>query len=181
MEAQCPCCDTLLAPDSAAGVQVDACPKCAGIWFDGGELARLAQARPGCLAGLEHRHDSGLAGGQIAPRLGGRLCPVCRVFMREFEFPWAPGIRLDGCTGCHGIWADDGELTRIEALAAQHRRQAAAPSQYREAAAAELGIPNPPPAPVPDRTRQARPEDWQKQLLRRIRAAEDLFSRFQRE
>lgn len=183
MEPHCPSCKTRLIQDASTGVQVDACPKCGGIWFDGGELARLAQSRPGCLTGLEHGHDPPAAPPQEALRITGRPCPVCRAAMREFQFPWAPGIRLDGCNQCHGIWADDGELAGIEALAVEHRRQTAAAAHYRDAAAAELGIEAAPaPASAPGlELPPAQAGDWQKQLLRRIRAAEDLFSRFQRE
>jgi uncharacterized protein len=139
MEGQCPHCMTGLVLDQTAEMEVDACPKCGGIWFDGGELGRLAQARPGLLAGLEHRHDPSLAATKPAPGLGGCLCPVCRVFMKEFEFPWAPGIRLDGCAQCRGIWADDGELSRIETHVARYRRQQAAGTPAAPAPSGQAG------------------------------------------
>jgi hypothetical protein len=38
----CPRCTTPLTQRSFAHVTVDSCPKCHGVWFDGGELAMLA-------------------------------------------------------------------------------------------------------------------------------------------
>lgn len=38
----CPRCATPLTQRSFAHVTVDSCPKCHGVWFDGGELAMLA-------------------------------------------------------------------------------------------------------------------------------------------
>jgi Zn-finger nucleic acid-binding protein len=125
LEWQCPHCDTVLVKDQQDGIEVDICPRCGGIWFDGGELSRLAQSRPGALAGLEHRNNPSEAAATRGTPMGGRLCPPCRVYLTEFEYSWAPGIRLDGCPKCKGIWADDGELSRIEALVARYRRGAA--------------------------------------------------------
>ena len=38
------------------------------------------------------------------------VCPVCSSELQEFEFKHAPGIKLNGCPQCKGIWADEGEL-----------------------------------------------------------------------
>ena len=137
LQVPCSQCQTLLVRDEAEGVQVEACPTCGGIWFDGGELKKLAQTRPGVLAGLEHRHDPRPVAAPAPPRVGGRICPACQVSLREFEFPWAPGARLDGCDKCHGIWADDGELSQIEAFIARHRREHAAQAAAANASASQ--------------------------------------------
>lgn len=123
LRAECPECQVQLVRSETEGVQIEACPTCGGIWFDGGELKALAQKRPGVLASVEHRHDPDSHADPAAPRLGGRLCPACQVPMREFQFPWAPGVLLNGCDRCHGIWADDGELSRVEASLTRYRRE----------------------------------------------------------
>ena len=38
---KCPRCDTLLNEITKAGVLVDACPRCLGIWLDRGELEKI--------------------------------------------------------------------------------------------------------------------------------------------
>ena len=40
-------------------------------------------------------------------------CPVCLARLDTFEFKHFPGITLDGCGKCRGIWAEDGELRQI--------------------------------------------------------------------
>jgi len=122
MSLQCPRCYVALKKDTEEGTEIDACPKCGGLWFDPEELGKLAKGRPGGLAGLEHRNDP-------LPELDqssapSPLCPACREHLQEFEYPWAPGVRLDGCVKCKGIWVDDGELSRIEAHVARWRREA---------------------------------------------------------
>lgn len=110
---RCPACGGPLCERTVLGVRLEVCPGCGGIWFDAGELSGLAGRQRGAMAFVEgqvlaasplHRQDW----------LGGRMCPFCAVHLSEFEFPWAPGVRLDGCPRCKGIWFDDGELGRIE-------------------------------------------------------------------
>lgn len=134
LRAECPDCQVRFVRSEMEGVQIEACPTCGGIWFDGGELKALAQKRPGVLAGLEHRHNPNPEADPAAPRMGARLCPACQVPMREFQFPWAPGVVLNGCDKCHGIWADDGELSRVEAGLARYRREHSAPAAGASAA-----------------------------------------------
>jgi uncharacterized protein len=138
-EWQCPKCYTALAAQNAEGVEIDICPSCAGLWFDAKELDRLAKSRPGMLAGLEHRYEPDPEAPDAIDPMGARQCPVCRVFMKEFEFPWAPGIKLDGCTRCSGIWVDNGELTRIEAYLSRFRTGRAPAPRSSAAAQAPLG------------------------------------------
>jgi Zn-finger nucleic acid-binding protein len=38
---KCPRCDTLLNEITKAGVLVDACPRCLGMWLDRGELEKI--------------------------------------------------------------------------------------------------------------------------------------------
>ncbi len=43
----CPLClDTTLDITFHAGIEVDICPRCRGVWLDRGELERLARDRP---------------------------------------------------------------------------------------------------------------------------------------
>jgi len=37
----CPICGVELRPRAVYEVEVDTCPKCGGVWLDGGELQKL--------------------------------------------------------------------------------------------------------------------------------------------
>jgi Zn-finger nucleic acid-binding protein len=42
----CPHCRVRMDPEQARGVELEACPKCHGLWLDRGELRKLAGADP---------------------------------------------------------------------------------------------------------------------------------------
>jgi Zn-finger nucleic acid-binding protein len=44
---RCPACTVLLTPVRVAGVAVDVCLECPGVWLDAGELITLTRAREG--------------------------------------------------------------------------------------------------------------------------------------
>src|SRR5437867_1952165 len=106
MERRCPACFSTMTVVRGEGIEIDACPSCGGLWFDSGELAKLSQGRPGLLASLEQASSPDLFAPPGAAAPGHRSCPGCSVPLREFEYPWAPGIRLDGCAQCRGVWVD---------------------------------------------------------------------------
>jgi Zn-finger nucleic acid-binding protein len=106
----CPKCGAQLVPAALGNLMVDGCPGCGGIWFDYGELAKVAQAGSTGSTVLEASFNPG---GGYGP--GGTMsCPSCGAPLHEFEFQHSPGIKLDGCSQCKGIWVDDGELAAIQ-------------------------------------------------------------------
>ncbi|ACB39465.1 zf-TFIIB domain-containing protein [Pyrobaculum neutrophilum] len=40
----CPVCGVELKPRVVYGIEIDQCPKCGGVWLDGGELNKLIAA-----------------------------------------------------------------------------------------------------------------------------------------
>jgi uncharacterized protein len=106
----CPRCSETLSVTRMGSVEVEGCSGCGGVWFDHKELTAVAQASTGQLGALEDRFQ---AGRPAAEHLGTMLCPTCKQALVEFEFKHSPGIKLDGCTQCKGIWVDDGELRAI--------------------------------------------------------------------
>lgn len=115
MLKDCPRCYRILVEEEFEGVRVDACPGCGGIWFDEGELPRLAQAGAGALRRLDDRHtDTG-----FYTRRSQARCPTCRAPLTEFTLPHAPDVKLDGCQTCRGIWIDEGELADLVTCAAR--------------------------------------------------------------
>lgn len=109
---RCVKCPGELHSKETAGVVVDQCDRCDGIWFDPGELervlkgsidalrARTAEART---AAPEHDSHRG-----ACPRCQGQGLLV-QVVSRQREH-----LHLDTCSVCFGTWLDGGELEAIK-------------------------------------------------------------------
>lgn len=93
--------------DPQTGLEIDNCPGCLGLWFDGEELSRFFPSRR--LADQVLEDDSGRSGASPA-RAGERHCPRCEVAMIEVG---VRNIRLDLCRQCSGVWFDQGELSAL--------------------------------------------------------------------
>src|SRR5262245_6555551 len=106
MTKNCPRCGTGLEETEVGALRVDGCNGCGGVWFDNKELGAIAQSQSAELKALEERFLPGAA----VTVAGEMNCPVCEVLLFEFEFKHSPGIKLDACPQCRGIWADEGEL-----------------------------------------------------------------------
>ena len=83
-------------------VTIDVCPKCKGIWLDGGELKRLLGDRK--LADYLTKDIGTKARSPL-------VCPRCRNLM---DFEVAGDIETDVCLICHGVWLDAGELEELK-------------------------------------------------------------------
>lgn len=88
-----------------AGLEIDSCPECFGLWLDREELKGLLQ-RPEL---SERLAEDGAQPPAPAPRAASRLCPSCHVELAESTLG---EIFVDVCMRCRGIWLDRGELTR---------------------------------------------------------------------
>jgi len=67
---QCPIDGTQLVMSSRAGVEIDYCPNCRGVWLDRGELDKIIErsAQPVQAAPQPQRHDG--RGGEYDPQYG---------------------------------------------------------------------------------------------------------------
>ncbi|HEY8504812.1 MAG TPA: RNA 3'-terminal phosphate cyclase [Gemmataceae bacterium] len=103
---RCPACpDTPLKEQlTRKGVLVDACPKCRGVWLDGGELYPFARD-PGL---LEREVQSCLPKAEESPR----RCPRCDRAMREARL-LRDDLPVEVCPECEGMWFDQGELQKV--------------------------------------------------------------------
>lgn len=131
LEARWPCPVCLGARMSKTAVAgagdlvLDHCPRCGGVWFELGEVARLraARARPlwtriqqypvpprmrchSCGASLS-RHDAHCVACDWKNVLD---CPSCARPMSHEEHE---GVKLDLCRHCRGVWFDHDELAAI--------------------------------------------------------------------
>ncbi len=103
---QCPKCRLPLRPLQSAGVTLDACVECEGLWFGRGRVERIIGAQAAAL------FRGQLAGpGSTATKAG---CPRGHGAMREVTVDLA-GKKTDvsGCTQCGGVWISRGDLIQI--------------------------------------------------------------------
>ena len=133
MSRACPDDAAILEPRAFRAVTLDACPKCAGLFFDEGEMAALQEGGPETLGEVERAAaPSDL---QVVEGSAPRRCPGCRALMRGYAYRYSSDIRLAGCDRCGGVWVCDGDLARIAA----HLREPApafggTPAAFRDAA-----------------------------------------------
>ncbi len=111
---KCPYCRLhLLTPVQHEQVELDACTRCGGLWFDRDELDRVIAA-----------HEPDFADDEpLVQNLGMQLgeaqksCPVCQVPLVTYKLAQESDLQIDVCHECHGIWLDQGELDHARAFA----------------------------------------------------------------
>ena len=108
---------------------LDSCRRCGGIWFELGEVQRLARHRPQALWERLPRRDEPFQmqchachapmdrNASTCPACAWRNsidCPMCD---RPMHAEVHDGLRLDLCRACKGVWFDHVELAAIWTLA----------------------------------------------------------------
>ena len=95
---------------SEEGLEIDSCPECFGLWFDGEELRQFLPSR--ALADKILGDDGMIQELDGKPRdaTRERYCPRCEITLRESP---VMDVQVDVCFRCRGIWLDRGELSRL--------------------------------------------------------------------
>jgi Zn-finger nucleic acid-binding protein len=107
----CPRCTKVLEQQVVEGVTIEGCHGCGGAWFDHGELDEIAKHDHAALARIDQAFVPARAERPAA--YSSMRCPVCLDRLDKFEFKHFPGIELEGCRKCRGVWADHGHLAEI--------------------------------------------------------------------
>jgi Zn-finger nucleic acid-binding protein/ribosomal protein L40E len=150
----CPVCTSPLTPRSLAGLAVQECATCWGLWVPAVNFDALV-ARAG-----ERRKaapSEGLATPQIArptpsTRVAYRACPMCRQMMYRKNFARISGVIVDWCRP-HGTWLDANELEQIAAFVVGGGMERVA-AQERDEAKAAAGLEALRRAPTPASTHE---------------------------
>ena len=116
-ELPCPSCSCLMPARSIAGIGINECPECNGIWAPEQRfdllVAKAIEARqsadPAKLAELKPRVKGGNPARQ---KVTYRKCPVCDGHMSRKNFRKSSGVITDRCNE-HGTWLDADELEQI--------------------------------------------------------------------
>lgn len=111
---KCPRDGTQLAQVSLAGIELDKCHQCDGIWFDRGELEQLRDAKLSDAEELLEKQygDPDFQEGQTD---GYMRCPRCGADARllQITYTYMNPVRIDRCENCLGVWLDDNELNAV--------------------------------------------------------------------
>ena len=99
----CPNCDSQLKPLVHAGVEIDRCPGCGGLWFDAFEHEELRE-----LSGSERIDYSPKT--TVAADSGSGLCPRDQQRLFSMVVAGQPHIAYESCGFCHGVFFDAGEF-----------------------------------------------------------------------
>jgi Zn-finger nucleic acid-binding protein len=117
VELPCPACGVLMPPRQLAGLGLNECATCNGLWVSDESFERLVSR-----AIEARRSGQGVDSVGVAPRVTGsnpaaqavryRKCPICEAFMQRRNFRKSSGVILDVC-GEHGTWLEADELEQI--------------------------------------------------------------------
>ena len=112
---QCPVCKSSLRTETHQYVEFNICGGCRGIWVSGEQFHKLAvlvtsEGQVESSAKLTFKPRKAL---QPHPDNPVRVCPVCTLAMREFNYAYDSNIFLDRCEQCKGIWLDPNEIIDI--------------------------------------------------------------------
>ena len=113
-ELPCPACDTRMPPSQVAGIAVNECPGCHGLWVSGDHFDALVK-RAAQLRGQRTAMDEAprvQRGQPLARSVQYRRCPECDQFMLRTNFKRSSGVILDECRA-HGTWLDADELEQV--------------------------------------------------------------------
>ena len=107
---KCPICKIELEKAIFYGVEIDYCPKCLGIFFEGDKLRLAKDERDKNLMWL----DIDLWKEEKKFRISSvqKLCPSCNVPLYEVSYNDSD-VKVDVCNLCYGIWLDRGEFKAI--------------------------------------------------------------------
>ncbi len=113
-ELPCPACETRMPPSQVAGIAVNECPGCHGLWVAGDHFDALVQR---AVRTREQRSPGDApprttGGNPVRQELRYRRCPECDQFMLRTNYRRSSGIILDECRS-HGTWLDADELEQV--------------------------------------------------------------------
>jgi Zn-finger nucleic acid-binding protein len=104
----CPTCGNAMVTLELAGIEIDHCVHCGGIWLDAGEL-ELLMDNPQKARHLLDSFQEASASLESA-----RRCPICEKKMAKILVGTSkPPLLIDRCRRTDGIWLDRSELQEI--------------------------------------------------------------------
>ena len=84
-------------------VEVDYCPKCAGMWLDQGEILNFCKNKKRVYKNFHTAISNKIAIDKLSPRTGKKM----------WELNYAGKVKIDFCQETGGLWFDSSELRNI--------------------------------------------------------------------
>lgn len=106
----CPACKEALVVVEHAGIEVDYCTGCHGVWFDSGELELLLESMN---IGQSGSTDNIIVLNEKKVSEKARHCPICNKNMKKVVIGTNHEVLIDACPQEHGLWFDGGELGQV--------------------------------------------------------------------
>ena len=106
----CPKCRGRLEPVVWAGIEIDRCLGCKGIWFDSLEAEQLKTIQGSESLDIGDQE----IGSQLDHVTGDIQCPRCRTKMTRLVDIDQYCIWYEVCPKCQGVWLDAGEFTQFK-------------------------------------------------------------------
>jgi Zn-finger nucleic acid-binding protein len=106
-----------------AGIEVDGCARCGGVWLDHGELEAIQHSRETDRSRDLERMDEVIQAVADRPT-GPASCPKCGAELAVHEYAHCSRIHVDTCPEGHGVWLDGGELEALEVFFEEMKRRA---------------------------------------------------------
>lgn len=101
----CPKCHAAMEQVAVSNIRVDRCTGCKGIWFDAGEMRRLAETKGATTVDVGNAET-----GKQQNRQGDIECPLCHVKMVKMADVDQHHIWYESCPACKGTFLDAGEF-----------------------------------------------------------------------
>lgn len=90
-----------------AGIEIDQCENCGGIWFDPGEYEKMLK-----VSDIEKLKKSN-PNTQLDEKRA--KCPRCNNQKEMIQIETLnPSIHIDRCQKCNGMWLDGGEFEELQ-------------------------------------------------------------------
>ncbi len=113
---KCPqCTKHLLQPLRNKDIELDACNRCGGLWFEKHSLDKIL---------LPHTKDdkNSMYSPSIIENLGAYKghttsnCPDCHIPMNRYELAQGSGLDISVCAQCYGIWLEKEKIAHAKAF-----------------------------------------------------------------
>jgi Zn-finger nucleic acid-binding protein len=140
-ELPCPACGALMPASQVAGIGLNECRGCNGLWVPGKNfdvlVSRAAEARRAGTSGEAPAQQPRVKGANPAQqRVQYRKCPECDAHMQRRNYKKSSGVIVDVCR-THGTWLDADELERIAGFILSGGLASAAPQMQEAHASAD--------------------------------------------
>lgn len=113
-ELSCPRCKVTMEVKIHEEIDVDACPKCKGVWVEHADERQALKIMPQTFT-MDELKRLRKAYEPYAKRdpICYLSCPVCKDLMNRRNWGSHSGVIVDKCDE-HGTWYDDGEIEKIQ-------------------------------------------------------------------